>query len=250
MRTLIVIGILGLCLVAAWQFHQRKTQQRTLASLQAQLDRLPGIVNIVPTLVPEHRQATEKSQPTPQDQTVSVEQEKPSLDESWSTLGVQCGAGMRRLMALRDRMPENERMPLDQVLEVITTGELTASDPALRAELISEAELLMRSMIGFMANLGPEHIAAMQNGEGHPHAGDFGAGFVTGALELDPEMNASVLEVLNRDEEGGNEALQALLTPAQNRALIELVKGRRFEELSEAEREEPVDLLGHIRSFF
>ncbi len=247
MKGFVFVLVVVLGLVAAWQFVQRQDNDRVLREMQSATEQLPQMGRDIPELLPDSRNRVVRD-PAVGESDREVE-EQLIVADSWSALGSQQGAGMRRLMALRDQLPEDGRPSLDQLLTLVMQGGEKQMDPQLLQDFISEAELLMRSMMTFMTNRTPSEMTAIQRGD-TPITGVFGAGFVRGALGLGMDLDSALVRAFEQEEEEGNQALKALLSPNDYRTLIELAKGCRYEEMPLDQRQDPVDLIGRFKSMF
>ena len=236
MKFVLVSLLLALSGIALWQRGQLRSQHQELARLaETPVAEAPVLEPISSPNTQPHSHSQPQTSATPP-------------PPSWTDLGTQLGAGMKRLMMLRDQLPVANRPPLSEMIERVSTGTMTELDPELRKEIIAEAELIMRSMVGFMASLLPEELLQFQSGGNHPHAAQFGAAVTCSALDLDPNRRSRIETALSSDD--SETALAKILTPAQYQTLMEIMRGQRLDELTEAEKEMPFDLLGQLKSFF
>ena len=153
-------------------------------------------------------------------------------------------------MELRDQLPADKRVPFDDIFKLVgSVDELNISDLDLKTELIQEAEVVMRTMIGTLTSIPPKNTIKLSTNKGDVNMTPFMIGYIGSALALDETERSRLGDALSTHE-SPNESLRHHLSEEQYQLMIELTRGRRFHELSESEREEPLDLMDDINSLF
>jgi len=178
-----LIGVLAT--VAIWQLIQRRSHDQKLTDLKARLaQRAAGVVaKPHSTVLPPRPSRSPSSLENPLPKPAPAPDGKLTLSETLTTFGETLGPSTRRLMELRDQLPNDERVPFDDIFKLVASvNELNISDIDLKTELIQEAEMVMRTMIGTLTSIPPEDAIILSTKKGDVNMTPFILGYVGSAL--------------------------------------------------------------------